>query len=526
MKCPKCGNDYEGSKCPYCGGLDIVVNNSDYERRKKAYEELNSKKEEKPKKEKKSKKKKENNKPDEIPAVDNADQVKEPTEKQKNSKVVIGAIFGILIVFIIIGVGYFSVRQMVSIYFKIGEDIYKDDYNVEAIKEARGTEMWNGDRSRLFNVVVPADLADANIVNQMASMNGDYLGAIAYDEIQKYYTIWVWNEKGEMPERMVTSDKQLELIYVADDGSVIYKSNEVISDGIQIANSLNRVDSKKTVYMINENVSKELVFLREKCIAYLTNEGNLYVSYFNNVRESTLISSGVTNLLGELKNCEDRFSEAATIVHDAHMIAQLVYVKDSDVYYCNVNRIKDKKMLFETEKVGMDIVYAENSDYAYSINRLSVDGIIVANSNGAVTPLAKQLNGTTVAYLTKQETLVYITDTGKLISIKYKKGNFVKTNLEGGADSKTSLMEGKTTAIYHADGDEGLLVINDDKLYFYRNLEEEPVCLSESKCGNVNYLSYYGRKLYIVDDTKTMYIFDSKGKLEDTVENTEYIWIG
>lgn len=524
MKCPKCGNDYEGSKCPYCGGLDIVVNESDYERRKKAYEEQNSKKEgnsKKPKKEKKPKKK------DDTEAVNVKDnEVKEPTEKQRNAKMVIGAIVGVFLLGVIVTVGYFSVRKMVSIYFKIGEEIYKNDYNAEVVKEARGTQMWNGDRSRLFNAMVPADISGKNITDQMASMNGDYLGAVTYDDVQKYYTIWVWDEKGEKPERMVTSDKQLELIYVADDSSVIYKSNDIIGEGNLVANSLNRVDNKKTVYTINENVTKELIFLREKCMAYLTNEGNLYVSYFNNVRESTLISSRVSNVLGELKNCEDRFSESANIVHDSHMMAQLVYIYDSQVYYCNINRIKDKKRLFETEKVGMDIVYSENSDYAYSINRLSVDGVVVTSTAPEVTPLAKQMSGTDVAYLTKQETLAYITDTGKLISIKYKKGNFVKTNLEGGADDKAVLEEGKTTAIFHADGDEGLLVINNDKLYFYRSLDEEPISLAKSKCENIKYISYYGRKIYIVDDTKTMYIFDAKGKLEDTVKDTEFIWVG
>ena len=39
MLCPKCGQEYEGDKCPRCSGPQIIVNNSDYLRRKKAYEE-------------------------------------------------------------------------------------------------------------------------------------------------------------------------------------------------------------------------------------------------------------------------------------------------------------------------------------------------------------------------------------------------------------------------------------------------------------------------------------------------------
>ena len=41
MKCPKCGQEYEGSACPNCEpGPEIIVNNADYLRRKEAYEKL------------------------------------------------------------------------------------------------------------------------------------------------------------------------------------------------------------------------------------------------------------------------------------------------------------------------------------------------------------------------------------------------------------------------------------------------------------------------------------------------------
>ena len=39
MLCPKCGVDYEGNSCPRCNGPEILINNEDYLRRRKAYEE-------------------------------------------------------------------------------------------------------------------------------------------------------------------------------------------------------------------------------------------------------------------------------------------------------------------------------------------------------------------------------------------------------------------------------------------------------------------------------------------------------
>ena len=46
MKCPKCGQEYEGSACPNCEpGPEIIVNNADYLRRKEAYEKKQAEKE-------------------------------------------------------------------------------------------------------------------------------------------------------------------------------------------------------------------------------------------------------------------------------------------------------------------------------------------------------------------------------------------------------------------------------------------------------------------------------------------------
>ena len=30
MICPKCGQEYEGDKCPRCNGPEVIVNNADY----------------------------------------------------------------------------------------------------------------------------------------------------------------------------------------------------------------------------------------------------------------------------------------------------------------------------------------------------------------------------------------------------------------------------------------------------------------------------------------------------------------
>ena len=43
MICAKCGTEYEGSQCPKCDGPVIKINNSDYQARKKAYEEKQAK---------------------------------------------------------------------------------------------------------------------------------------------------------------------------------------------------------------------------------------------------------------------------------------------------------------------------------------------------------------------------------------------------------------------------------------------------------------------------------------------------
>lgn len=528
MKCPKCGNEYEGDKCLYCGGLDIIVNSSDYEKRKKAYEEQKQgasgdENPEPPKKKKVKKVKNGKNKPEkeENDKKNKPDSQSEPTERQKRRRVFIGVGVGVVLVAGIVFIGILSVKNMASIYFKIGTDIYKDDYVYEAHQTGKDDEIWNADTSRLFSVVVPANISGLSIKDKMASMNGDYFSVITYDSILNYYTIWMWNSKGDVVERMLTTSNQLELVYVGDDGSVIYKNNEMVGEGTLVGSSLNMVDRQKAVFTIGENVVREFIYLRDKSIVYLSSDGNLYLSYFNDVRESVLIASDVNAVMSEVKNCSDRYSENAMSVHDSYLKPQIIYVSDGTAYYVNLSGQKRGKLLFETEKTGIDVVYQEKSDYAYCISRLSIDGITISGGSYEVASLAKLKTGSEAVYLSKAEAIVYLTESGKLVSIKYKNDNFSKKLLES-----ELIVNGKTSGIYLPDGDEGLLIFNDGKPYFYRNIDEEPILLKEYDGGEIKFFSYYGRKLYIVDDKKMMYIFDGKGKLEDTVKDTEFIWIG
>ncbi len=529
MLCPNCGKEYTGSKCPHCGGPDILVKSEDYLRRKKAWEEMNKAKEEKEKSEQDPAEEQEvqpYTEPQEDTA-DNEDDTDEfqvnQEEQEKYKRVRFFSCVGIVaaVITLVAVIGYFSVTNIMSIYFKIDENIYKDDYKQEAYQEIKDIEVWNADNSRLFMTTVPGNVGNLHMTMNIASMGGEYFGGVVYDAVQSYYTLWGWNSAEKSPaSRIVTSESSIELLYVAGDGSMIFKRNDMVGDGTLVGNTLSYSDVNNKIYTIAENVKSQYIFLRNKSVVYLTNDNNLYVTYLSEPSESKLIASDVSSIMGELDYCEDRYSESSNIVHDTYMTSQLIYLVDGEVIYCNINYPDEQVTLFETEKTGVDIIYEENAEYAYSIGRMSIDFVDV-DEVGKASSLAWIKHGTNTVYLSEQETLVYVSDDNKIHTVRYRSGKCTDTVME---DETLSGVEIKQ--IHLPDGDEGLLAVTDKGCYFYRNTRDKAVKLAGYYGTGITAFSYYGRRIYILDKNRVMYVFDKNGKLIEAVDNTDNVWVG
>lgn len=550
MKCPNCGREIEGSSCPFCEQPNILVNDKEYRRRREEWEReqvrlsrqetaagreetsaadkleelgkrlVPAKKDRKQNKKKQPDRKSKNSRepkkklsPEELQA--------RRSKRQRNQRLYIGMGISVLAAAFFIVIGLMSVRRMMSIYFKIDQTIYKNDWNQQAQQEPGDEQIWNGDNSGLFNAVIPKEINGKTFVSQQASMDGEYFSAVTYDALQRYYTLWCWDKNVGTVERLVTTADNVEILYVDNDGTVYYKVIEYVGEGTQAGNTLNQVKLDKTQVIIGENVLNQYIFLKNKSIVYLTDEGNLYMTTFDKVRESVLMASGVTNMMAELKFCENRYSEEALAVHNTYAQPRIVYVMDGKVRYSNLKNFKESVVLFDTQNHSVDVVYQESQKYAYCIGTNAIEGISASEEESALTLLGKIKSGTKALYLNHEESMIYISEGGKLVSIQYKDGSFSKSLIEG-----APLVTGKTTSIMLPDGDGGLLTVNNGKYYFTDDLDKTIVELKGYSGNGVNLLSYHQKKIYVVDENKVMYVFDKNGKLEETVENTEYVWVG
>lgn len=214
MLCTKCGQEYEGSQCPRCDGPVILVNNSDYLARRKAYEEKQALKDRSASSDKKEKspsdygqelikrvqvKKKQNsNKADNQRKMDKQQKGndKDNHEKREQSKVRIArrkvnkrmkmtaAALAVLMIVCAAAFGIYKLatKKNYALYVSYNGKIYDIaglDSNYVCDEDKA---VFAADGKTFYTPQWPEDIdSDKNIIS-MASDNGKYFVTVTYDE--------------------------------------------------------------------------------------------------------------------------------------------------------------------------------------------------------------------------------------------------------------------------------------------------------------------------------------------------------
>mgnify|MGYP007122675226 CR=1 FL=1 len=252
MICPKCGQEYEGDKCPRCNGPEVIVNNADYLKRKRAYEEKQAGKGSASS----DKETSENNTadvknggqeevlPDEMfrrlkesgskfaqDAVEKtASQAKKAVKGKKKLIVRIIAAAIVLMLASLAGFGIFklAIRKNYVLYMKYNNKIY----NVAGIDSklvcSEDDVVFEADNNSFYMPEFSDEIDKNNIIQKMASNQGKYFTAITYDSMEDKYTLFVWSNS--MSLRLAESSNKKEILYISDKGTIIYKDTQVVND--------------------------------------------------------------------------------------------------------------------------------------------------------------------------------------------------------------------------------------------------------------------------------------------------------
>ena len=335
MLCTKCGQEYEGSQCPRCDGPVILVNNSDYLARRKAYEEKQALKERSA-----SSDKKEESQSDygqalakRVQAIKKQSQNRSKADSRKQNvgkagggrndnqekpqiriarrqinkrmKMIAAALIAVLLVgAAAFGIYKLATKKNYALYVSYNGKIY-DIAGLDSNYVCdESNAIFAADSKTFYTPQWPEQIDSEKNILSVASDDGKYFVTVTYDESNSSgrYSMYIWNKD----ECVLVSEDNLqkEIMYISDDGLVIYTNINIINDegstnGTSLAmSSIKEVKkhAEAQTTLIEGNLNKAYVYESKHLIVCLTNAGSLYTYDYEKKEKPVSVADAVMQL--------------------------------------------------------------------------------------------------------------------------------------------------------------------------------------------------------------------------------------
>ena len=351
MICPKCGEEYQGNACPRCEGPEIIVNNDEYLRRRKAYEE----KQAGVKSASSDIEPSEQGEDDATPEAKAAKAVIEGMKKagdrarsavQSNPSRIkkTAVISGIALTAVIIIIAAVSVIIGVvnsnkgTVYYAKGGKLYVIEAN--EVKQAADIEnaVFCHDYRHFFETEIPAEVSGKQVSQKMASYNGEYFAAAAYDESKLLYCLYVWNNKECVSA--AEGAGQITIINVENDGKIIYKETTIVNDeggtGSTALCVYNMKDGSFTE--VEENAKRIYVYSACSTIIYLSGDNILYTYDYSKAGQPETAAESADSIYIADDSAKDFYTYKASAVNSASWAKGFIYNSGGECYYHKIGR--------------------------------------------------------------------------------------------------------------------------------------------------------------------------------------------
>lgn len=539
MLCLKCGQEYEGASCPRCDGPVVLVNNSDYLARKKAYEEKQAKLKESASSDKKvqsgtvSKKQgsetkkpgsnnKKNNKDNK---KDNESEDRRVRAKQKRRRqirirlAIIGVVLGIVLVVSGIGIYKLATRKDHVIYMSYNGKIY----NVSSIE----SEFVCNEKDAVFTVDMeafyqpdwPEGMNKDNIIQTVASDKGKYFAAVTYNEAGNDYQLWVWNDSYS-----ITSERDLnhmELLYISDEGNIVYTSARIINEEGSIENHqliVGKAEVSKdkkmslTTNIIENDLQKVCVYAKQSKIITLSGENTLNV-YDYKKGEKKIIDEEIDGFL--TMDEQIGYVSNAGYVNNKSIADSFYYISSDKYYRCNLS---DYSSVYVTATNGSNVSFYEDEKNRkiYMISSGVLTCLTIDKEGkveeGKIADLGTQLN---VCYLYNTGTMLLVDNSNQLLEIHNGEINVLEKSI---TDGTLGIINNSSNYICY---------LKDGRLYYKKSIGSEPVqIMSNQSFTSTGGMSLYKKRLYYYDSKNILHSCSLKGKDENSIGNVDRFWIG
>lgn len=546
MICPKCGQEYEGDKCPRCNGPEVIVNNADYLKRKRAYEEKQAGKGSASS----DKETSENNTadvknggqeevlPDEMfrrlkesgskfaqDAVEKtASQAKKAVKGKKKLIVRIIAAAIVLMLAFLAGFGIFKLatRKNYVLYMKYNNKIY----NVAGIDSklvcSEDDVVFEADNNSFYMPEFSDEIDKNNIIQKMASNQGKYFTAITYDSVEDKYTLFVWNNS--MSLRLAESSNKKEILYISDKGTIIYKDTQVVNDQGALGQTslmVSKLDKSKdgdvhgVITEVESSLANVYIYSAKNTIIYNSTGNVLYTLNYDKDEKKKEISEDAKNIYALTSKSSVRYSYKANPVNQSDKAEGFIYSVNGNCYYHSISSKNTEDMFIgKFNGSGVELIY--DKDYVYVINSGQVSYASVKKDVTPVFTVVSKLGGASdYVFLELADTIAAVDENNNLISISSGK---VKTIAENITDGSLSIVKNTSSELTY---------IRDNVQYYKKSLTADEVKMTDvgSDADTVSTL-FYKNKLYYYNSDKKLCSCTVKGKNGSVVGDVERFWLG
>ncbi len=586
MLCTKCGQEYEGSQCPRCDGPVILVNNSDYLARRKAYEEKQAlkdrsassdKKEESPsdygqelakrvqaiktKSQSKIKQSQDKIKQSQNKIKQNQNKLKQGKAeiKQSHDKIkhtqddgVAGGsrddnqekpqvrivraginkrvkmIAAALIAVVLIGAAAFGIYKLATkknyaLYVSYNGKIYDiaglDSNYVCDEKDA----IFAADSKTFYTPDWPEQIdSDKNILS-VASDNGKYFVTVTYDESRssKKYSMYIWNK--EECVLVTEDDLQKEIMYISDEGQVIYTNINIINDegstdGTSLAMSSVK-EAKKHLEaqttLIEGNLNKAYVYESKHIIVCLTNDGSLYTYDYESKEKPVTVADAVMQVWPVSGDTVGVYTGNADSLNTRKDVDTFLYSKSDGVYYYSC---KDAAahMIDKKTDADADYIIDKNNSLIYRLSGSTLTSAPYKDGKaGDYTDIDSMTKEKNYIYNSADSEIVYVNADNKLRVVDNNKVTDIASDVSAGSLSK---VYNKSRAITY---------IADNNQYYMDSLKGKAVLIFEADTNTgTQGTHFYKNRIYSYDSDNILYSNTLKGNGSSQIGYVERLWLG
>lgn len=548
MLCPKCGQEYEGTACPFCSKPEIIVNDSEYLKRKKAYEE----KKQAEQRSASSDSVPQETAPEPVEILEQIrhkgalfarkrteraakqkktvqDQPAKPVHSKKRGRRWIKTGVALLALLAVaaasFGIYRLATRKNAVLYMSYNGRIYNvsglDTQLVCAEKDA----VFEVDQNTFYTPAVPEEIHQDQIVQRMAGSGGRYFAAVTYDTVSSKYALYLWDQQS--CTKVSEGTKEKEIKFVSEKGSVLYTDTEVVNEEWAVGSvALNLYEAPKggsiftdgVLTVLDEDLHSVYIYAGKDTVIFLGKDNRLFTYRIGRDVKSarTLVSGEAKKIYAMSADTDNIYMDRASTVNLSDQADGFIYSANGQYYYHAVSDKPAEEVAVGTATgSGMAFIYEKNS----GIYLISADSVryapAVKNQVPVYTEIDRLGSASDTVYLSSEDRLLFVNAQGSLISVKKGAAKVLADNVT----------DGSLNAVGNTQ--QGITYIREGVRYYRSSPSAQEVRMTQAgQAADTRAALFYKNRLYFYDLSGQLYSCTVKGKDYSIVGEVERFWLG